>query len=236
MTDLGGKAVERGNSETLLDFRGTDGFILARLVPLALVTALLVLLTLILVFAHPSGAGAHQPAPTSAQVLSGVMTIAAFAILFYGRNQGRGRHRLTQDTLSVRSHGFSKDIPVASIAGVGLVRGTVRALIRTRPVWTPFVWNVDGTWTRLLGFSVLEREGSDLELLRTRAGHVAQRLYTEVAEIQGPTGPLIQHHIQIPATSLSAIIELLPAMRGERQPFRRWNLGSGWQPEEELLA
>jgi len=34
MTGLGGKAVERGNSETLLDFRGTDGFILARLVPL----------------------------------------------------------------------------------------------------------------------------------------------------------------------------------------------------------
>jgi len=164
--------------------------------------------------------------------LVGVAGTLLFGYLTWlARTRGRSQHEFTSETLKIRSFGVSRDVPVQSIAGVGLIQTELKSTVASYRAWQPFVWDVDGEGLRLRGITVLERRRSDLKLLRTRPGRVAMDLFQRIADSQGPSGPLLQHHVQVVSVSPPSIIELLPGSRKDEPRFRRWNPGTHWQPE-----
>lgn len=168
--------------------------------------------------------------------LGSEVLFGALALLFgWGTWQfftmGRCRHEMTTETLKIRSPGVSRDLPLQSIAGVGLIQTELRSVVASYRAWQPFVWTSDRAGVRLRGITVLERRRSDQALMQTRPGRVALEIFQYVADRQGPTGPLNRHQVQPMATSPPSLIELLPGTSTEEPIFQRWNPGTHWQPE-----
>ena len=143
----------------------------------------------------------------------------------------RCRHVLTSSTLVLRSFGSTRDIPIAEIAGVGLVKGEARSNLYTYESWSPIVWTVDGPGYVLRGERVMAWGRSNEKLLATRPGKMVIDLYTQIMRVQGNGGPLAHYRHQADSTTLPSFIELLPGSEVNNPHIGRWNPGSGWQHE-----
>lgn len=146
-------------------------------------------------------------------------------------SSGRFRHEISESVLKVRSAGVARDVPLQSIAGVGLIQTEMKSAIASYRAWEPFVWTSDRAGVRLRGITAFERKRSDLALMRTRPARVAHQIYQHVAAVQGPEGALLRHEVQPMATAPPSIIELLPGTTTDEPKFQRWNPGTHWQPE-----
>ena len=146
-------------------------------------------------------------------------------------SRGRFAHEITGCVLKVRSARVARDVPLQSIAGVGLIQTEMKSAIASYRAWEPFVWTSDRAGLRLRGITAFERKRSDLALMRTRPARVAHQIYQQAAAVQGPEGPLLRHEVQPMATAPPSIIELLPGSTTDEPKFQRWNPGTHWQPE-----
>jgi hypothetical protein len=170
-------------------------------------------------------------ASLSARILFGILALVFGYTGWQVFSKGRFGHEIAGSVLKVRSAGVARDVPLQSIAGVGLIQTEMKSAIASYRAWEPFIWTSDRAGLRLRGITAFERKRSDFALMRTRPALVAHQIYQQAAAIQGPEGVLLRHEVQPMATAPPSIIELLPGSTTDEPKFQRWNPGTHWQPE-----